>query len=164
MDTPDPCYTPSLTDTLACTATQKSTDNADSTGNPHLTDISSSRGASVSTEASGPIDIPSPPDGPYVDSEIHLVYYKNQYNASYKTDERVLRQIIRNNVRCYRPSDKLKLVVYYKSSSISSLITKNDQSPPISDLQKTNLVYEFVCNKGWCEHLKCSNVGVTETT
>ena len=54
---------------------------------------------------------------------------KKLYNASYKTDERVLRQIMRNKVSCNRPNDKLKLIVYYKSSRISRLIIKNDQTP-----------------------------------
>ena len=50
------------------------------------------------------------------------------------------------------------------SSSLSRFVTKNDISYAISDLQKTNLVYELPCNKGGRDHLKCSYVGVSETT
>ena len=41
---------------------------------------------------------------------------------------------------------------------------KNDQSPPLDDLQRTNLVYEFKCKQGDCEHLNISYIGVTRTT
>ena len=151
---PDPSNAPSLTDTLARTVVPNSTDDADCAGNPDPTDTSSSTCTSLSTKTSGPIDIPSRSDAPEADSETNLVYYKNQYNASYKTDERV----------CNRPKDKLKPIVYYKKSSISSIVTKNYQFSPIIDFQKTNLVHKFVCNKGWCERLKYLYVGVTKTT
>ena len=43
------------------------------------------------------------------------VYYKNQFNSSYKTDEKVMNDIIGKNVKCVNDNDRLKLVIYYKS-------------------------------------------------
>ena len=40
------------------------------------------------------------------------------------------------------------------------IVTRNE----CISLQKTNVVYELQCNTGWCKHLNCSHVGVTETT
>ena len=48
-------------------------------------------------------------DGP----QIHKVYYKNQFSSAYKTDERIMQDIIKNNVKCTNVDEKLKLVTYY---------------------------------------------------
>ena len=98
------------------------------------------------------------------EEDTQRIYYRNQYSNAYKTDERILKQIIRNNVQCINPNHKLKLIIYYKSSLTTSLVMKNDQSPPTSDLQKTNLVYEYICDIGDCERLQNSYIGVTRTT
>ena len=98
------------------------------------------------------------------ESITHTVFYRNQYTDAYRTDERVIRQIIRNNVRCIKPNDTLKLVIYSKNTTIKGLVSKNNQSPPPSDLQKTNVVYEFKCQTGECEHLNNSYIGVTTTS
>ena len=56
------------------------------------------------------------------------------------------------------------MIIYYKNSSVSSPLTKNDQTPPPTDLQKTNLIYEFTCPIGDCERLRNSYVGLTTTS
>ena len=61
-------------------------------------------------------------------------------------------------------STRLKFIIYYRNSTIISLITNNDQSPPCDDLQKTNLVYEFTCPEDGCEHVRNSYIGVTQTS
>ena len=75
-----------------------------------------------------------------------------------------MRQIVDNNVRCVNPNERLNLIIYYKSQTVTSLLTKNNQSPPLDDLQKTNLVYELNCKNGDCEHHGTSYTGVTQTT
>ena len=63
-------------------------------------------------------------------------------SCAYKTDERIIQNIIKHNVRCNNPTDKLKLITYYHSNTITSLITKNNQGPPTPTLKKTNVIYQ----------------------
>ena len=55
----------------------------------------------------------------------HHVYYRNQFSNAYKTDERVLKHIIRSNTEYKNPQEKLKLIIYYKNPTTTSLIMKN---------------------------------------
>ena len=76
----------------------------------------------------------------YTDAySITILYYKNQYTDAYKTDDHVIKQMIRNNVKCNNSRDKLKIIIYYKNSSVSSVLTKSYQSPPPNELQKTKV-------------------------
>ena len=52
----------------------------------------------------------------------HEVFYKNQFNNSYKTDDRIMKDLIYNNVKC--TNEKLELIIYYASSATGSLILK----------------------------------------
>lgn len=94
----------------------------------------------------------------------HTIYYQNQYSPAYKTDERVLKQIIKNNTKCSSDNEHLQLIIYYKSHTIASLVSKNNQSPKPSALKQTNVVYEYSCNHGDCELQKHSYIGMTTTT
>ena len=98
------------------------------------------------------------------DCTTHEAFYCNQFSASYKTDERIIKSIVTNNTSCIDSSDKLKLIIYYKSAKIPAIVTKNDQSPPVATLQQSDLVYEYTCNRDGCERLPCSYIGVTTTT
>ena len=76
-----------------------------------------------------------------------------------------MQDIVYNNVKCTKTEDKLKLVIYYKSATTKTLIMKNNQAPPTPELQQTNLVYEYQCKLGDCEHLtQNSYVGLTTTS
>ena len=94
----------------------------------------------------------------------HEVFYKNQFNNSYKIDERIMKDLIYNNVKCTNENEKLKLIIYYSSSATASLISKNNQSPPPPSLQRTNLIYEYKCNIDECGRQPSSYVGMTTTT
>ena len=61
-----------------------------------------------------------------------------------------MHQIIRNNVRCKIPEDKLKFTIYYHSNNVKSLIMKNNQAPPPSLLQQNNVIYEYNCIVNGC--------------
>ena len=67
--------------------------------------------------------------------ETHGLYYRNQFWPYYKTDERIIKQIVHNNVNCVHPGHKFKLTIYYESAATSSLIMTNYQFPPVDDLQ-----------------------------
>ncbi len=58
----------------------------------------------------------------------HKIYYKNQYSSMYKTDERILRKIVKNNISCTNSKDNIKLIIYYKSNLTYNLLTQNNQS------------------------------------
>ena len=95
--------------------------------------------------------------------ETHVLYYRNQFSPYYSTAERTINQIVQNNVNCVHPGHKLKLIIYYKSATNSSLFMKNAQSPPVDDLQKINLVCGYRCSLGDCEHLNNSYIVITRT-
>ena len=93
----------------------------------------------------------------------YRVYYLNQFSAAYKTDEKLLKQIIKNNTAC-KSNTKLQLIIYYKSKPVSNLIVRNNQSPQLPILKRNNLIYEFQCNEGDCELRNNSYIGYTTTT
>ena len=68
-----------------------------------------------------------------------------QTNVSYKN-------IIANNLQCSNKSDTLKFIPYYRSNTITKLITGNNQGPPTPQLKKTKLIYQYQCFHGDCEH------------
>jgi hypothetical protein len=90
----------------------------------------------------------------------HVLYYRNQMSTGYKTDEKVLKQIIKNNINCNNSRDKLQLSIYYKNSRTSSLVMKNSPPAP-ADLKRTNVVYQYTCHIENCES---HYIGMTTTT
>ena len=89
------------------------------------------------------------------------IYYHNQMHSNYKIDERVLKEIIHNNVNCINQQDKINLIIYYKNKTTSNLIMKNNMSPPPPPLQQTHLIYEFQCP---LSHPKVTSyIGYTQT-
>ena len=60
---------------------------------------------------------------------------------------------------------KKKLIIYYNKFKISNLVIRNNSSPSIGVLQKTNVIYRFKCPLGDC--ISDNNniyVGLTLTT
>ena len=84
--------------------------------------------------------------------------------SSYKTDERIIKNIIANNVQCSNKSVTLKFIPYYRSNTITKLITRNNQGPPTPPLKKTNLIYQYQCFHGDCEHRNNIYIGMTTAT
>ena len=76
---------------------------------------------------------------------MHKINYKNQFSKAYKTDERTLLQIIKNNTNCQKHEEQLKILIYYKSINIYSLLTNNNHSKKIDPLKTTNAIYKFKC-------------------
>ena len=89
---------------------------------------------------------------------IHTIYYRNYMNEHYQKDEKALKEIIRENVTM-KSNDRLKLVIYYKSMKTSNLIMRNNLGrKKVRELAKTNVIYDYICQKGDCEHLPSRNV------
>ena len=92
------------------------------------------------------------------------IFYKNYMSSSHKEDEKAIKRIISNNVKTTDEDAKLKLVIYYKTKSTASLVIKNNCLPAISNMQETNLIYQYSCNVGDCSRLNSRYIGSTITT
>ena len=71
-------------------------------------------------------------------------------NPNYKQDEVLLKRIIRDHVSVKDRRDKLQLIIYYQSTKTRHLIMKNNLTPKIRTLARTNLIYDFNCNIDEC--------------
>ena len=97
-------------------------------------------------------------------NEVIKLFYENQMTNSYKTDERVLNQIIERNVNVLGNA-RLKVIVYYKNIYTKHHVIKNSPSTQRSALQKTNVVYKISCPDEDCVLLQNVNyIGMTCTT
>ena len=83
----------------------------------------------------------------------HKIYYKNFMNPNYKRNEKAIKDIIKNNVKMINAGEHLQVVIYYKSMKTRNLFMKNNLSPKLRELSRTNLIYDFTCNTGECTHL-----------
>ena len=96
---------------------------------------------------------------------VHTVFYQNQMSQNYKIEETVLKNIIKTNVKCTDPNDKIKLQIYYKNKITSEMVMANNPSKDKSDLKSTNVIYEIKCPIGNCEFQKdVKYIGLTSTT
>ena len=90
------------------------------------------------------------------------VYYENQTHINYKIEERVIKDIIYNNVKCVNPNNRLDLIIYYRNNKTSNLVMKNNLAPSMKYLQQTNVVYEFTCPMSHSQVTQY--IGYTQTT
>ena len=93
-------------------------------------------------------------------NQTHDLFYRNQMTSSYKIDEKVLKNIIKQNIKCTNENESIKLNIYYKNGKVSNLVMKN--SPNTTKLQRTNILYKYECNVGDCEPQ--AYIGYTQTT
>ena len=68
----------------------------------------------------------------------HVIYYRNQFSDNYKLDERIMKYIIKNNVKCCHPKDSIQFPPYYRSNKITNLIIKSNLTPPTNNLKKNS--------------------------
>ena len=93
-------------------------------------------------------------------NQTHDLFYRNQITSSYKIDKKVLKIIIKQNIKCTNENESIKLNIYYKNRKVSNLVMKN--SPNTTKLQRTNILYKYECNVGDCETQPY--IGYTRTT
>ena len=82
------------------------------------------------------------------------LYYQNQMNDGYKMDEKVLKTIIRNNVKSTDSEKKVNLIIYYKNLKTINLIMQNNSNPEKRNIDKTRIIYEYKCPNEDCYLLK----------
>ena len=73
------------------------------------------------------------------------IFYKNQTHKNCHLDEKILKDIVKNNIKPTSKNKKININIYYKNNKTYSLIMKNNPSPPTSDLNKNNVIYQFSC-------------------
>ena len=95
--------------------------------------------------------------------QIINLYYKNHMSTAYKVDERVIRDILQQNVVCINKAVQLRLTIYYQNRKTCQLLIRN--SPACSDdLKRTNVVYQFSCPHEDCRLRNVNYIGVTTTS
>ena len=72
-------------------------------------------------------------------------YYQNQMHCNYKKDEKVLKDIIKHNVKPTNNQEELDVIVYYKNLKTRDLIMKNNSCASQDKLSKSWAVYKFKC-------------------
>ena len=90
------------------------------------------------------------------------IYYNNQMHKDYKVEERVLKEIICNNVKSTDPNQRINVIFYYKNRRTANLIMRNNLNTNHSDLQQTNVIYNFMCPLPHCKAEQY--IGLTQTT
>ena len=80
------------------------------------------------------------------------LFYKNQMNSAYKIDEKVLKKIINDNVKCKGENSKLQMIIYYNNMKTKNMVMKNNMSGKKRELSQTNVIYEFTCPQNECFH------------
>ena len=91
----------------------------------------------------------------------------NFMNPYYKHNEAAIRQIFKDHLRTVNANDRLQLIIYYKSTKTRSLVMKNNLTPKLRELARTNLIYDFTCSIDACKHLPTRQVrysGLTTCT
>ena len=85
---------------------------------------------------------------------------------NYISNEKILKTLIHRHILPPDPNKKIKLIIYYGKFKISNLVIRNNSSPSIGVLQKTNVIYEFKSPLGDCISDDNNNiyVGLTSTT
>ncbi|XP_076050566.1 uncharacterized protein LOC143031066 [Oratosquilla oratoria] len=91
-----------------------------------------------------------------------LIHIKCLMSTSYKTEERIIKGIIKRNVKPINEGNRLNLVIFYKNNWISNLIMRNNTTPVRPLLQRSHAVYKFVCQHEDCGP-HASYIGMTTT-
>ncbi|XP_076034579.1 uncharacterized protein LOC143021171 [Oratosquilla oratoria] len=89
------------------------------------------------------------------------LYYKGTFSTAYKEEERIMKKIIKQNIKTTDPDKILNFIIYYKSKKTSHLLLKNSPQQHTETLQKSHVIYRFNCNRGDCETLPSSYIGMT---
>ena len=72
---------------------------------------------------------------------LHFFFYHNQMYYNYKSDENILRMLMKRNILPTDPNKKVKLIIYYNKFKTFNLVINNN--PPL-------IIYQFKCTLGDC--------------
>lgn len=91
------------------------------------------------------------------------IYYENQMNEQYKKDEKIMKNIITQNVKTNNDED-LEFIIYYKNTKTRNLLMQNNLAKLPDKLLTSWSVYKFSCYYEDCELLNPSYIGQTRNT
>ena len=77
-------------------------------------------------------------------NKVHHLYYRNEMNSQYRTDEKILRNILKKNIRCKNGNERVQLNIFYQNRKTHQLVMKNSPNTGQSS-NRTNVVYKFTC-------------------
>ena len=81
-------------------------------------------------------------------------------HKNYKLEEKIIKDIIRKNLKCKdSDNEQLKNIFYNKNNKVSNLGIKNSLTIQTEDLNNTNVVYKYTCNRMTCQ--SASYIGMT---
>ena len=92
------------------------------------------------------------------------VFYRNTMSPTWKTDEQIIRGIVRRNCHPTDQEQRLVVQIYYTSPKTSQLVMKNNSTRSKSALKQTNVVYQFQCTAGDCATREVYYIGHTTTS
>ena len=92
-------------------------------------------------------------------------------NTAYKTEERVIRDLILTNVKPTDQAKKVTLIIYYNTRKTADLVMVNNmfkkktRDKDNRHLQQANVIYQFSCPEEGCRLLnKDKYIGATTTS
>ena len=95
----------------------------------------------------------------------HKLFYQNSMSPSYRTDERVLRAIVRKHCKPVVPDDQLRLIIFYRNPTTKSLLMNNNPTRDKTMLKQCNVIYSYKCPLGDCAlRQNCKYIGLTTTS
>ena len=79
-------------------------------------------------------------------------------------DEKIIRNIIMNNLKPVKTNKKINLNIYYKNKKTSNHVIKNNPISTVNEIEKSNLIYKFTCPFTHSDHKDHQYIGMTTTT
>ena len=79
------------------------------------------------------------------------IFYENQMNSQYKKDEKIMKNIIRKNVKSVDHNKDFTTIIYYCSRKVNKIIMTNNLNRNEDPFAMSHVVYEIKCPVGGCE-------------
>ena len=84
--------------------------------------------------------------------------------TAYKTDEKVLQDIVRRGNTTVDEDIKINLQIFYKNYRTSNYILRNNTHDKKRLLDKSNVVYKYTCQIANCKSQNITYIGNTTTS
>ena len=84
-------------------------------------------------------------------------------NSQYKTDEKILKDILKRNITCNKDDERLQINIYYQSKKTRQLVMMNNPSS-VKQSNRTNVIYKFICPHEDCRPRDNFYIGATTIT
>ena len=98
------------------------------------------------------------------DEKIIKIYHQMTYGTNHDQEVEVLKKIIQRGVEILEPFERLSLRVFCRPRTTASLVMRNNTTDGKSLEEETNVVYQFICPVGACQHRNTTYIGLTTTT